>query len=142
MSGKHWDDDDLIGHLYGVGPGDGHLEECAECGKRWQALLGRRGSVLAQPDLPEEFLAQQRLEIRQRISRNDRSRWWLALAPAAVTAAVLLIAVFLYRPAPAPPPTPSITSADRELYTEVYSMAQANEPQAAEPIQALFEEEQ
>jgi hypothetical protein len=47
------------------------------------------------------------------------------------------LAVLLYRPAPAPKP-PS----DSEIFADVYSLASSSEPLAAEPMHALFEEEQ
>ncbi len=56
------------------------------------------------------------------------------------TAAIILLAVLLYRPAPAPQPAP--VSSDAELFSEVYSMVQSSEPKAAEPIHALFEVQQ
>jgi hypothetical protein len=140
MSGKHWDDDALIGRLYGVGPDDGHLGDCAECAQRWQTLLARRESVLAQPGLPEELMDRQRREVYQRLESSAKRRWWLPFAPVAATAGVVLLAVVLFRSGPAPPPV--VSSADSGLYTEVYSLVQTSEPQAVEPIHALFEEGQ
>jgi hypothetical protein len=56
------------------------------------------------------------------------------------TAAVLLLAVVLYRPAPAPKESGPLS--DAEFFAEVYSLARSSEPVAAEPMHALFEEEQ
>jgi hypothetical protein len=134
---EHWSDDELIGRCYGVGPEDGHLEGCAECAERWRALVAVRERVVQQPSLPEEFLAGQRRAISQRLESPARSRVSLPFASAIATAAVLLVAVLLYRPAPAPQPVPTPT--DAEFFSEVYSLAQSSEPQAAEPIHALFE---
>ena len=139
MTVRHWTDDELIGRLYGLGPDDGHLGECEECAGRWRALEATRGLVLDPPPAPEEFLAGQRRAIHGRLEHPARRPGWLQLAPAAVaTAAVVVLAVVLHRSAPAPEPGLS----DAELYAEVYSMVESDEPLAVQPIRALFEEEQ
>ena len=139
MTTRHWDDDELIGHLYGVGPGDGHLEECPECARRWQTLLSVRQRVMEPPPESEHFLADQRRRIHGRLGTSRPK--WLPIAPAAIAAAaVIVLAVVLYRPGPAPAPEPGIS--DSELYADVYSMVQSDEPQAVEPMHALFEAQQ
>jgi len=139
MSVGHWTDDELIGRIYGLGPGDGHLAECEECAGRWRALQAARRLVLDPPPAPEEFLAGQRRAIHGRLEHPVWRPAWLQLAPAAVaTAAVVVLAVVLHRPAPAPEPGLS----DAELFAEVYSMVQSDESLAVQPIRAMFEEEQ
>jgi hypothetical protein len=135
--GRHWDDQELIERLYGLGPEDGHLDECERCAARMSALLSARGQVLSPPVVSEELLARQRLAIRRSLQAPVAHRGWLPYVSAMATTAVLLLAVLLYRPAPAPKP-PS----DAEFFAEVYSLASSSEPVAAEPIHALFEEEQ
>ncbi len=138
MTSRHWNDDELIGHLYGVGPEDGHLEECGECAQRWQALLSVRQQALKQPPVSEELLAGQRRAVSRRLAASRLKRGWLPFAPAAIAAAaVVLLAVVLYRPAPAP--APGLGIPDAELYSDVYSMVQSNEPLAVQPMHALFE---
>jgi hypothetical protein len=140
MSVRHWTDDELIGRIYGLEPGDGHLAECEECAGRWRALEAARGLVLDPPPAPEEFLAGQRRAIHDRLEHTVRRPGWLELAPAAVaTAAVVVLAVVLYRP-PSPAPQPGLS--DAELYGEVYSMVQSDEPLAIQPIRAMFEVEE
>jgi hypothetical protein len=134
---KHWSDDELIARLYGVGPQDGHLDGCAECADRWRALAAARARVVQPPALPEEFVAGQRRAVYQRLGSPARSRGLLPFASAMATAAIILLAVLLYRPAPAP--QPAVVASDAELYSDVYSMVQSSEPKAAEPIHALFE---
>jgi anti-sigma factor RsiW len=135
MNGEHWNDDDFVDRLYGVGPYDAHLAECPECAQRWRRLIERRERVLEPPNVPEALLASQRREIQRRLDGPGKRLRRLTFAAAGATAGVVMLAVLLYRPAPAPVPA----SPDSELYTEVYSLVQSDEPQAVEPIRALFE---
>jgi hypothetical protein len=138
---EHWDDDALIRRLYGVGPEDGHLDECRECAQRWEALVEVRGRVLEPEPAPEELLAAQRRAIYVRLEQPRRRAGWFSVAPAAVATAVLvLLAVLLRQPAPAP--RDFLGPSDSKLIADVYSMVQSDEPQAAEPIHALFEDGQ
>ena len=140
MKARHWGDDELIERLYGLGPADGHLEECGLCASRWRDLLASREQVLQPAPVSEELLVHQRDAVQQACGRPVRSYWWLPYAYASATAAVLLLAVLLYRPAPVP--EPARVSSDTELLADVYSVLMRSEPLAAEPIHALFEVEQ
>jgi hypothetical protein len=138
MITKHWDDDDLIRHLYGVGPAGGHLEDCAECAGRWQALLTARQGVLEPPSVSEELLAAQLRAIRGRMGASRNKPGWLGYASAALaTAAIIVVAVLLRGPGPAPAPVLS----DAEVYAEAYSVAAGAEPDALAPMHELFEVE-
>ena len=138
MNARHWSDDELIDRLYGLGPQDGHLDGCLECGRRWQALLQVRRQVLEAPPVSQQFLLDQRRAIRSRLAICTPRPGWLRVAPAAaVAAAVVLLAVVLYRPVPAPWPEPGVS--DSELYADVYSMVLSDEPLAVQPMHALFE---
>jgi hypothetical protein len=134
---EHWNDDELIAQLYGMGPQDGHLEGCAECADRWRALAATRARIVQPPAVPEGFVAGQRRAIYRRLESPERSRALLPYASAMATAVIVLLVVLIYRPAPTPQPAPG--SSDAELFAEVYSMVQSSEPKAAEPIHALFE---
>jgi anti-sigma factor RsiW len=134
---EHLSDDELIARLYGVGPQDGHLDGCPECADRWRALTAARARVVQPPAVPEEFVAGQRRAVYRRLGSRERSLVLLPFASAMATAAIVLLAVLLYRPAPAP--QPAVVSSDAELYSDIYSMVQSSEPKAAEPIHALFE---
>ena len=140
MGSRHWDAHELIERLYGLGPEDGHLDECEHCAGRMSALVAAREHVLAPPSVSEELMVRQRLAIRRSLETPAMNRRWLPYVSAMATTAVLLVAVLLYRPAPAP--KASGRPSDAEFFAEVYSLARSSEPAAAEPIHALFEEEQ
>ena len=73
---EHWDDDALIRRLYGIGPQDGHLDECLECAQRWEAMSAVRKGVLEPPRTPEILLARHK-EFRH-LRRKQRSTAWCA----------------------------------------------------------------
>ena len=128
MGSRHWDDHELIERLYGLGPADGHLDECELCAARMSALASAREQVLAPPYVSEELMTRQRLAIRRSLETPARNRRWLPYGSAVATAAVLLMAVLLYRPAPAP--KVSGTLSDAEFFAEVYSLTKSSEPVA------------
>jgi len=138
MENIHWDDNELIERLYGLGPQDGHLEECELCAGRWRALLVTRGRVLQTAAASEELLAHAPNLANPVFERPARSFRWLTYALAGV-AAVVLLAVLLYRPAPVRNPIPP--TSDAEFFAEVSLLAGSTEPAATEPIHALFEVE-
>ncbi|MCS6951375.1 MAG: hypothetical protein RMK57_10370 [Bryobacterales bacterium] len=139
MRQRHWSDEELIARLYGAGLEDGHLEECAECARRWKSLLAARERFLAEPDLHPSFWEAQRARLHARLERSAApSRWRQALAPLAATAAMLFLAVLLWGPAPGP--QPNVASTDRHVFQEVYSLLES-EPAAVTPIYGLFEVE-
>jgi hypothetical protein len=140
MGTRHWEDHELIERLYGLGPEDGHLDECEHCAGRMSALLSARERAVEPPAVSEEWMARQRLAIRRALAAPAVRRGWLPYVSAVATTAVLLVAVLLYRPAPAPETNGLPT--DAEIFADAYSMARSSEPLAAEPMHALFEEEQ
>ena len=135
MGTRHWDDDEIISSLYGLGPSDGHPAECESCARRLRALVAARERVLELPPVSEGLLTRQRTSIGQRIQAPAWRPGWLSFAFATATAAVVLLAVTLYRPAPVSEPS------DAEFFAEVYSIV-GTEPLAVEPMHALFEVEQ
>ena len=136
---RHLNDDELIGRLYGIelSESDRHLEECEQCSARRAELQLRKSQVTAPPAIADEVLAAQRRRIYMRMDEPGPRRRWV---PAVAAAALLAVGLFFYRPAPAPPLRPE--PGDEQLFSEVYSMAQSTEPEAAAPIHALFEENQ
>lgn len=141
----HWTDDQLIAHLYSVGPGDEHINFCGECQARLSAMQQRRATIdrrsSAGEDVTFEFLAAQRRSTYAKTAAPVR--WW-SLLPAqrwvsvAAMAALLAGSVFLYEANEHHYRNQQLT--DAQLAQEVSQMAADSEPQATAPLQALFEE--
>jgi len=142
MAPRHWTEDELIAHLYEMGPEDGHLEACAECAARWRQLLARREELRAPLMLDGARLARQRQAVYE-AAQEPRARRWIPYSLAvAASIAVLAVALSVSRPtAPySPAADESQTISDSELMADVYSLAHSSEPAALEPVRALFEE--
>lgn len=141
MKQRHWNDDELIARLYGVGPPDGHLEECEDCAGRWRRLLAARQRLLRPPEVSEKRMALLRHAINRRIE-EPAENWRPAFAGALATVALLFLALLLSRPAPSPEPLMAVSSApsEAELFAEIYDTAETAEPAAVAPIHSLFEE--
>ncbi|MBK9167333.1 MAG: hypothetical protein IPM24_07685 [Bryobacterales bacterium] len=137
MRNGHWNQDELIAWLYGVGPEDGHLDSCGECRAKAERLQSRMTEArMAEPDVHPAFLARQRRSVLDRIAGGAPSpaRW---LATAAV-AAMLLMAVALQSPSPQPEAL-TASSADTELFEDVFNTVAWAEPEAVAPLYGLFE---
>lgn len=149
--GAHLSSDELLDRMYGLGESAvPHLRECEECSSRLQALERRRvevtpaGSSANGAPVSNEFLLSQRRAIYARLDQapSAPARW----APAALAIAFLLVmSVFLarphaaYRPVHSPDTAPLVEQSDEQLFSDLYSMEQSDEPRAAAPIHALFE---
>jgi hypothetical protein len=146
---RHLSDDELIGLLYGLGDGDGHLTHCSECGERWDEMRRALGMARAESSMAVEVsarrLALQRQRILERLEQpNSASLGW-RWVPVATAASLLAAAMFLHQRPVVPEQSRSApvavnTDADAKLFTDVYSMEQDVEPKAAAPIRALFQE--
>lgn len=140
----HWTDEQLIAHLYGIGPDDRHVESCAQCQARLSDMQFHRQAIerdASSEELDSALLAAQRREIHRRIA--EPVRWWSHLEPrrwAAAAVGLLVLAggllVFDEHRKPAPPNNIS----DAQLALDVSRMAEDPEPPATAPLQALFEE--
>src|SRR5436309_7674721 len=74
MGARHWSDEDILAGLYGVGPMDGHSNDCADCRRRWELMRRRQEELrLAEPNLSGAFLASQRRAIMARTEAPPRS---------------------------------------------------------------------
>ena len=136
----HWTDDQLIEHLYGVGPEDGHLLVCGECQGRLSAAQSARLRLetdLASDGEPagHDFLMAQRRRIYARLSEPVKSwsgvfvrRW------APVLAMLLAGGFFVYDQ------RSRQDVSDVQLASEVSCMAADSEPPSTAPLQALFEQ--
>jgi anti-sigma factor RsiW len=138
MMEMHYSDDELVDRLYEAGRTDDHLERCAECRARWEALLLRRREVLAPPEIPEAWLAAGRQRLERRLAESGASGWTArVLRPAFATLTLALMAILLE--GPARQPAPVVASSDAQLLNEIYTLIQEDEPRGAIPVKALFE---
>jgi hypothetical protein len=148
---QHLSNDALLDRMYGLDESAvPHLRDCEECSSRFQALERRRAEVVAasfgknQGALSNEALLAQRRAIYSRLGQAPPAR--LHWAPAALGVAFLLVTgVFLvhphraYRPASPPVPALGVELREEQLFSDLYSMEQSDEPRAAAPLHALFE---
>lgn len=137
---EHWTDDQLIDHLYGVGPGDGHLTGCADCQARFAAIETRRRELRSDDSVSDGFLAAQRRAIYARL--DQPRRWWQALplgrfAAAAALFIVLTGTVTLYQRHQR---EVAEARADAQLAQDVSQMSFESEPPATAPLKGLFVE--
>ena len=142
MDDRHLSDDELLDRLYGIAvQSDVHLDACAECRGRWNALCKARSSELArhQLNMTEAFLLHQRVKVMSAIERRAARPWLPGPFPALAAAMVCAVAIILTLPSPAPEP---YQISDAQFFSEVYSVAESNAPQSAAPIQNLFQGEQ
>ena len=133
---NHWTEDDFCHWLYGLKERDAHIETCDECRAELGRLGTQRGRVLDAPDVSEEFLQQQRRSIYNRL--GERRRNWAPLRWAASIAAVLVVVLsltlFRYKNSP-------VTQlSDDQLFKDIASIEQSDEPKAIKPLHNLFEE--
>jgi hypothetical protein len=147
---RHLTNDELMNQLYGVGgPKEGlHLAECVDCTHRYAAFERKRAEMAAGSavELGPSDLAAQRRAVYARLGDvpQKQAHW----TPALAAAALLALALILYRPStpvisrPAPPAHADLSPAelsDVQLFSDVYSIEESDEPRAAAPIQGLFE---
>jgi anti-sigma factor RsiW len=139
---RHLSIDELIDRLYGLDGSDDHVETCSECAERFRVLQRQRAEAAAIPEPPAAALAMQRRRILARL--EEPPQMWLKWTPAAAAACLILAAALVYRPGSSPTTVTKAAiqqeAADEQWFTEIYSLETAEEPQAASPIRALFEE--
>jgi hypothetical protein len=137
---EHWTDDQLIDHLYGVGPCDGHLQSCVECLARF-AVIERRGQQLRMNEpVSDSFLAAQRRAIYARLEHPHgwRQAWPVGrLAAVAAMLVVLAGSVSLYQ---SHQRELAESRADAQLAQDVSQMSFESEPPATAPLKGLFVE--
>jgi hypothetical protein len=138
----HWTDEQLIDHIYGIGPADGHLNQCEYCLSRLSAAETRRRQVSMEEPVSDTFFAAQRRAIYARLS--EPHSWWRKLPAGRWAAASAMVAVLLgsatayqyqsHRRELAE------SRADAQLAQDVSQMSFESEPQATAPLQGLFVE--
>src|SRR5216117_254947 len=128
MGARHWRDEEILAGLYGVGPADGHPNECADCRQRWEFMRRRQDELrLAEANMSQAFFASQRRAILARTERRIRSSG-LHLVPWLAAVALLLLAILFIGPAPKSPPEPELS--DAQLFEDVFSAVSSSEPRA------------
>lgn len=141
---KHPTTDEFVDRLYGVNrpmEQSEHLDQCPECAERFEQFREQRARAARALPASQEFLAAQRRDIYARMGERPGVR--LPWAPALAAAVCLLaVGVFSHRPSQAVKPVVAVAAADTQVFSDVYSMEQSVEPNAAKPIQALFEQDQ
>ena len=128
---RHWTEDELLEHMYGLKDADAHFTSCAACRERALEVSAARQTAVQAPDVSDEFLAAQRRRIYERL-RSPLHRWHpLRWAVSAVATLALLLALTFYRDKPAAP------SRDDQFFAELSSLAQTPAPRAVQPIESL-----
>ena len=151
---RHWTLDELTDRLYGIGEAgaerEEHMESCRECRVRLEELDRLRAASAAAPELSPARLAAQRSAVLAQIDTSSRRllRW----VPALTAACLVAIGVYVYRPSPAVPrktepaavgaPAVSAAANDAQLFADIYNVEESDEPRAAAPMHALFQEGQ
>lgn len=147
LNQTHLSGDEMLELVYGIGPKDGHVRDCAECRGRLDALLrtkaGLRSQEEARSRVSPAFLAAQRRAVYARLDQAATSyvRWAPALAGAGLLAVGLLMFPHAQMRAPrAAAPTARVElNTNEQLFSDLYSMEQSVEPEAVAPIHELFE---
>ena len=143
---RHWTDEQVIEHLYGIGPDAGHLDECSECRERLSRMAIARRAVeanaAADEELPSDLLAAQRRSIYAQINRIQSWPSWLNVRRwAAVGAIVALLGggAALYEQVRQQEAAQNRVT-DAQLAQQVSQIASDSEPGPMAPLQALFDE--
>jgi hypothetical protein len=136
---RHWTDDELIDSIYGIGPLDGHLDTCVECRGRRANIDLRRSGLETAPELPATVLAAQRRAVYARAERAMPGTGWIRAAFATAGVAALALTLMITRTPDRPVPVDT-ASVDTQLFADAWAAVASEEPRAAQPIHALFEE--
>ena len=138
---KHWTEDEFTQWLYGLRPGDAHLDDCPECGVEARRLTARRQAftdAAAAEEAPADLLAAQRRGVYQRLGQSPVS-WMPRIQAAAVALMIVLVALTFSLRSTRTSGTLGAPS-DDQLFSDLASIEQSSEPRAAQPIHNLFEE--
>ncbi len=142
----HWTDEQLIEHLYGIGPEGNHVEECGDCRERLSRMVAARRAIEAEcaplEQVPFDLLAAQRRSIYARLAQRPAARLGLRMRQWAAAAAMIALlggGAFLYEQNQRQQALQNKVT-DAQLAQEVSAIAQASEPNSTAPLQELFVE--
>jgi hypothetical protein len=140
---RHWTEDELLAHLYGIGPEDGHIESCAECASRLRVMEETRslheGAAADSIEPGFDFLAAQRRNIYQRIAKPRHSLLW-RFGPALTASLVLVLGLAIVDSQRQSQKVNAPALTDTQLVEYVGSAAMDPEPAPVAPIEGLFQE--
>ena len=136
----HWTDEQLIDHIYGIGPADGHLTQCEHCLSRLSAMETRRQQISIEKPVSDSFLGAQRRAIYSRLS--EPHHWWSEFSVKRWAAAAAMVAVLLGSATVYQMHRHELAEsrADAKLALDVSQMSFDSEPEATAPLQGLFVE--
>jgi hypothetical protein len=156
LSPEHWTDEQLIEHLYGIGPvaaskEGAHMEACEECRGRLAAMQLSRSRVEtrgSKEELSLEALLVQRRAIYRKLEGHAGWRTTLRFQKWAPAACALLVlcggfAVWEHRtawPQQSQEQVERANISDEQLVEEASQVANDVAPDAAAPLRALFED--
>ena len=133
---KHWTENDFHHWLYGLKEKDAHAAECPQCNAEFERLSAERSRILGDQHVPEQFLAEQRRRIYDRLQQPMRN--WVPLKWAVSIAMLLVVAAGLTFTRPKKAAVTLTT--DDPLFSDIARMEQSDEPKAIQPLHKLFEE--
>ncbi len=136
----HWTDDQLIEHLYGVGPADGHLSGCPECQSRLSGMQSRKRAFAPEEVSADRLLAQRR-SIYGKLTEPIKGSYRLYLRRWAAAAAAVLVfsgGLAYYQEYQQQHDRDAMLS-DAQLAQDVSRMSENQEAQPVAPLQALFQ---
>jgi len=139
MTERHWTNEEMLAHVYGVGPEDNHPDRCLECRQAVKNLEATHVSMLPTQEPDYQFLAAQRRAIYARIETRRGGFFSLKLTHAFAATAMLVCGFMLSLPKPVVTVDTAVSHEDR-FYTNLYAEISSDMPSAAGPIQHLFEQ--
>jgi anti-sigma factor RsiW len=142
----HWTDEQLIEHLYGIGPDGKHIEQCSDCRERLSRMVAARRAIEAEASpleqVPFELLTRQRRSIYARIAQIPSWRLGVQVRRWAAAAAMIALlggGAFLYEQNQRQHALQNKVT-DAQLAQEVSQIAGDSEPSPTAPLQELFVE--
>ena len=133
MEGRHWNNDEIVAHYYGVATPDGvhRWEECAACAALWHAFELRRQGIQLPPPVSRERLADIRTGVERRRDAGAWTRWWWAPATVATLCIALMLNLMPHTQKPA----------EARAMEEILAEASQIEPAAVSAAHFLFVED-